>query len=321
MLNIKGIDISNWQTNINLADVKSQGYEVCYIKASEGTTYKDPLRQTHYNNAKTNNLKVGFYHFLHPDTDGTSQANFCYSLVKDMPYDCKMAIDIEITNNQSSSTINKCILDFYNRWKTLTGEPCVLYTYSSFVNEYINSTVSNLELWVAEYGVSQPHSVNIWGTNFVGWQYSDKGNFTGTTDLDVFNEGIYLDKNSSGTNSDFQVGEFVRIQRCSEKYATGENIPNWVKQSVYTILEVDTNRVLLKEIDSWVYNTDISEVLLKVGDHFTVKPSATNYATGEAIPSWVKERILTIGQVDGNRVLATEISSWLNSSDIELQLP
>lgn len=35
-----------------------------YIKASQGTTRKDPYFETNYQNAKANGLKVGLYHYV-----------------------------------------------------------------------------------------------------------------------------------------------------------------------------------------------------------------------------------------------------------------
>ena len=40
--NFQGIDISNWQRGINLNELKAKGYEICYIKITEGRGYVDP---------------------------------------------------------------------------------------------------------------------------------------------------------------------------------------------------------------------------------------------------------------------------------------
>ena len=59
-----GIDVSNWQKNINFTEVKNSGVQIVYIKASEGTTFVDPYLEQNYTNAKANGLKIGFYHYL-----------------------------------------------------------------------------------------------------------------------------------------------------------------------------------------------------------------------------------------------------------------
>lgn len=53
------------------------------------------------------------------------------------------------------------------------------------------------------------------------------------------------------------------------------------------------------------------------GDAVKVKASANHYATGEAIPSWVKGNTYHVTQINGNRILIDGINSWLNVSDLE----
>ena len=194
MMNIKGIDISNYQENINLNEVKNAGYKVCYIKATEGQTYTDPLLIQNYNKAKETGLDIGFYHFIHSYDDGAVQAKFLLSKISNLDYNCRIAIDIEVTDNQCAATINKCIHDFATEITNQTGHyPCI-YTNLSFANDYLDSSLSKYGLWLAEYGVNEPAKTKIWGNtdNLIGWQYADNGDFSGSTDLDVFNPGIYI---------------------------------------------------------------------------------------------------------------------------------
>ena len=74
----QGIDISSWQGNVNFANVKNSGIDIVYIKSSEGTTYINPYFESSYSNAKTNGLKVGFYHYVRARTtnQAINEANF-----------------------------------------------------------------------------------------------------------------------------------------------------------------------------------------------------------------------------------------------------
>lgn len=54
-----------------------------------------------------------------------------------------------------------------------------------------------------------------------------------------------------------KAGQKVKVKKSAGKYATGQNIPSWVKGSSYTIQQVKGDRVLLKEISSWVKKTDL----------------------------------------------------------------
>lgn len=58
-----------------------------------------------------------------------------------------------------------------------------------------------------------------------------------------------------GTTSSISVGSKVKV--IGSKYVTGEMIPTWVTQSTYTVMEINSNKALLKEIMSWVYISDL----------------------------------------------------------------
>jgi len=129
------------------------------------------------------------------------------------------------------------------------------------------------------------------------------------------------------TEKGLAVGQKVKIKQSAQKYATGQNIPNWVKGKTYTIQQVKSDRVLLKEIVSWVKITDIEGYSggftvkptqdFKVGSKVKVKKSAQKYATGQSIPEWVKGRTYTIQQVKSDRILLKEIMSWVYKKDVE----
>lgn len=52
-----------------------------------------------------------------------------------------------------------------------------------------------------------------------------------------------------------KIGSKVKV--IGTKYVTGQNIPAFVKKNTYTVQQIDSNKVLLKEIISWVYVKDI----------------------------------------------------------------
>lgn len=54
-----------------------------------------------------------------------------------------------------------------------------------------------------------------------------------------------------------------------------------------------------------------------VGDAVKLKTSASHYATGEAMPAWVKGRTYHAVQISGARVLIDGINSWVKASDLE----
>ncbi|MDQ8441210.1 GH25 family lysozyme, partial [Enterococcus faecium] len=57
---------------------------------------------------------------------------------------------------------------------------------------------------------------------------------------------------------------------------------------------------------------------IKVGNTVKVNFSAKNWATGEAIPQWVKGESYKVQQVNGNKVLLANILSWIDKSNVEI---
>ena len=382
---IKGIDISNWQGNVDFNKVKNAGYEIAYIKATEGQHTLDKNFNTNYANAKASGINIGFYHFLHGNENGKTQAEWMYSNIKDKEFQCKIAIDVEVTDGANADTLSQIVCDFAETIKSLTGKEVVLYTYTSFLGANLNSSIDKYPLWIAEYGVNKP---NI-SRNYIGWQYADNGQVdgcpNGNTDLDYFTEEIYIANSMPNTSNqdvkpinkvstNFAVGENVRIiannystgqiiptwvkkssypitqvgqGKCllgngldswvddnglepvrafsigdkvkviGSNYATGQAIPEWVKSNIYTIQQLTNTEALLKEIESWVYLTDLVKSNIVVGAKVRIKQSASTYVTGQAIPSWVKENTYTVEQITNNKALLKEIESWLYLNDLQ----
>lgn len=57
---------------------------------------------------------------------------------------------------------------------------------------------------------------------------------------------------------------------------------------------------------------------ITAGYSVKVNYSASRWATGEGIPSWVKGKTYTVIQASGNKVLLSGIMSWINKSDVEI---
>ncbi|AYH91858.1 lysin [Lactobacillus phage Sabazios] len=57
---------------------------------------------------------------------------------------------------------------------------------------------------------------------------------------------------------------------------------------------------------------------IKKGDKVKVKFSAKHWATGEAIPLWVRGNTYTVTAVSGKKVLLSGINSWIARSNVEI---
>lgn len=135
----------------------------------------------------------------------------------------------------------------------------------------------------------------------------------------------------TASSSSIKAGQKVTLKTTASRYATGELIPARYKGKTYTVQQVKSDRVLLKELYSWVKISDISagstttvtssrastSKTIKVGSKVRLKTSATRYATGEPIPARYKGKTFTVQQVKTDRVLLKELYSWVKRSDVE----
>ena len=200
-----GIDVSQWQGNINFEAVSQSGIEVVYIKSSEGYSV-DPYFETNYKKATDAGLKVGVYHYVTATTveEAQSEAAFFVSNLEGKTIDCRLAMDFEYFGNLSRNQINEIGLAFLQTVESLSGKEVVVYSDTSNVINIWDETIAQYPLWVAEYGVESPQANGTW-LDWVGFQYSDTGIISGidgsSVDLDYFTDGIFLSDVSTPVSS------------------------------------------------------------------------------------------------------------------------
>ncbi|EOU1739868.1 glycosyl hydrolase family 25 [Clostridium perfringens] len=196
--NFKGIDISNWQKGINLNQLKERGYEVCYIKITEGRGYVDPCFEENYNKAIAAGMKVGVYHYWRGTSSAKEQAQNIVRTLGNKHIDCKIAIDVEQTDGLSYGELNNSVLQLAEELERLIGAEICIYCNTNYARNVLDSRLGKYSLWVAHYGVNKPGDNPIWD-KWVGFQYSDKGtsNVNGSLDLDEFTDEILLSETSN----------------------------------------------------------------------------------------------------------------------------
>ena len=217
---MKGIDISSNQTNIDFSKVKASGVEIVYIKSTEGLTYDNPAMRLQYNNAKSANLKVGFYHYLRAN-NAVQEAEHMLRTTQGLPVDCKYIIDVEEVLGQTKLQINSNVRRFAD-YLISKGLEVGIYTGDNFYSTVLDCTVKNIPLWVAHYGVNKPDA-----SNYVGFQSTDIGRVNGINgycDIDDFSSGILLNNIASIVeNLQFKINMFANIQGSGVTSTTGIN--------------------------------------------------------------------------------------------------
>ena len=98
---IKGIDVSHWQGNIDFNKVKKAGYDFVIIKAggSDYGRYTDKKFKENYQKAVAAGLHVGAYYFNGPRcqgaASGVADAKHFLQILSDLKFDYPVFCDIE----------------------------------------------------------------------------------------------------------------------------------------------------------------------------------------------------------------------------------
>ena len=71
----------------------------------------------------------------------------------------------------------------------------------------------------------------------------------------------------------------------------------------------------LNELNKPVQSTQSSSI--SVGDKVKVKTTATHYATGQSMASFVKGSTYEVARIDGNKLLLSDIVSWVWDYDVD----
>ena len=213
---MKGIDISNNNGSINFNGVKNSGVECVYIKATEGTTFQDSYKSAFYGGAKSIGAKVGFYHFLVGTSAPETQAENFYKEIISYQNDLVPMLDVEV----NFPGLNDYIARFIGRFNQLTSMEIGIYTYTSFLNEYIDvERFKTLKLWEANYNNNPWNLPSNSFANRVGHQYTEKGTIQGVNgvcDVNEFNEGVFNGNKQVVVNNPVQATTdniYLQLQR------------------------------------------------------------------------------------------------------------
>lgn len=192
----EGIDVSEWQGEINWENVSRAGIKVAYIRASEGNNYIDPYAIINFNGAKANGIKTGFYHYLTARTveEARDEAEFFVSNIKGLNIDCRLAMDFEDFGDLSIDEINEISRTFLKEVEELSGKEVIIYSDAyNALRTFSTELAAEYPIWVADYGVQEPSNGN-WST-WEGFQYTDEGivsGISGYVDRDYFTDDVFL---------------------------------------------------------------------------------------------------------------------------------
>ncbi len=182
---VKGVDVSSHNGEIDFNMLASQGIEFAYIKSTEGTDFKDQKFHSNYRKATGAGLKVGVYHFFRFDTPGYMQALNVINSLRGKKLDLPVAIDIEDWTNPSGVKTDSIARQVEVMADMLEeqGYKVLIYTNKDGYARYYRNRLEKYPLWLCSFtDIDDKYGCVL-------WQYSHRGKLKGVerlVDLNLF---------------------------------------------------------------------------------------------------------------------------------------
>jgi lysozyme len=195
---LEGIDVSNHQGVIAWGAVAGAGVGFAFLKASEGTTFRDPFLATNRQGALANGIPVGYYHFARPGygNDPIDEADFFLETLAEAgaaPIDGPVALDLEDLSTQHD--LRDWAIAWLERVAGRSGRYPLLYSGLWYLGPrglVGEPALARAKLWLASYVTNRPDSFPEapppWDRVTI-FQWSDRGvvpGISGFCDLDLF---------------------------------------------------------------------------------------------------------------------------------------
>lgn len=192
-MNIKGIDVSKFQGEVDWEQVKAAGYQFAMLRAGYGFSTID--EQFRRNAAECNRigLPIGAYWFCYavsPET-AVQEADGCISTISGYKLDYPVCYDIEQASADYASgqgvtltpdLAKQLVQSFCSRIEE-KGYFAMFYSNRNFLDNYLGTELPRrYALWYARY------TDTFDGTDCGIWQYTSQGSvpgISGSVDLDI----------------------------------------------------------------------------------------------------------------------------------------
>lgn len=208
MAEIKGIDVSANQGNINWKAVANYGMGFAILRITEKGNVIDPTFERNYKGCVDNKIPVGVYKYSYATSieQIKTEANIVIKTLNKRKLDYPVFLDIE---DKCQRNISKSVMmQMINAFRAIivkAGYKFGIYCGYSWYQNKLPDGAKKYDCWVARYSSnddgSLPERLRIPAyTGVVGWQYSSKSIINGIptkVDRSVF----YKDYSKTSTNT------------------------------------------------------------------------------------------------------------------------
>jgi lysozyme len=192
---VQGIDVSQWQGDIDWRMVRAAGIRFAYIKATEGGDHLDAKFNDNWTSAKRAGVPRGAYHFVYWCRPAHEQALW---FMLNVPADADAlppVLDLEW--NAHSKTCPKRVqpdraLEMVRvllaAMQMYTGKPPIIYTDAVFYAEVLRGKLRHRHFWLRSVA-AEPHTLYR-DRPWLFWQFTTTGRvagISGNVDRNAFN--------------------------------------------------------------------------------------------------------------------------------------
>ena len=279
MKELKGIDVSTLQGDIDWKEVRAAGIDFAMIKATQGrgegaatrhlTLFGDPRFKRNIDGAYNAGISCGVWHYFTARTISEAHREAEYFIKAIEPYRSKIAlwaaVDVESEEHLpdvSRTQLTAAVREFMDAVRDAEYKP-MLYTNLDFLTyRYEPGAFADTEKWLAHWGVRLPNTVphvRIWQYGSVGNADDVKkglatmaeGRIPGINAACDVNKGYFEISAVSAQVPVYVVGNLYRI-KTGDRYTSGLAVPSRLVGEAYRIAQVKPGRILLDELNSWI---------------------------------------------------------------------
>ena len=269
---IRGIDVSKWQGEIDWKKVKAAGIKFAMIRLGYGSANGDACGLDGYfeknvKNAIAAGIDIGCYFYSYATSVAAAKKEAAYVINVLQKYKgvftYPVAFDLEDKTQQGlgKQVLTDMVIAFGDAIEK-AGFYCSLYSNPSWMRSYLDADrVKRFDLWLAHWTDK---------TNYAGaygmWQNSSSGKVNGINgnvdtdfaykDYPTIIKGKKLngftgsgqqptvpDQPDPEPETTLKVGDLVKIT--GSKYYGGQNIPSWVKAKNWYVRQINGDRVVI----------------------------------------------------------------------------
>ena len=199
---VRGVDVSAYQGEIDWVKLSENDIDFVFIKATEGSSFKDREFPANIEGIKKTDIAAGAYHFLSFESDGKAQAENFISTVDEEDISLPPVIDLELygeykVNVPNVSRVREILDEMVSALYEEYGRYPIIYTNRRAYTLYVAGEYKNCDIWICDI-VKNPTLPD--GRKWTFWQYSHTGKLPG-----YCGEEKYIDMNVfGGTKKEFE---------------------------------------------------------------------------------------------------------------------